>query len=312
MLDPAELYRFESPDDGASPVMVEPPLVVALSGFVDAGSGVRLAVDHLLQHFPHEVLARFDVDQLHDYRARRPTMTFATDHWSAYDAPELALRRLHDASGGSFLLLSGPEPDVQWERFNAAFWQLADQVGAALVVVLTAAPTSVPHTRPTGVTGSASRPELLEGVRTWAVEAQVPGHATGLLQFRGAEGGRDVLSLVAHVPHYLAAGEYPDAAAALLTSLGGRAGLDLPVDELLSAAAATRVEVDAQVEASAEVGAVVRALEQDYDAQAADLAGGLVAEGQPIPTADELGAEFERFLADAVDDPKDDGGQGGT
>ncbi|GAA4973129.1 PAC2 family protein [Kineococcus glutinatus] len=298
MQDPADLYRIEATATGPEAVpLVEPPLVVALSGFVDAGAGTRLAVEHLLAELPTELLATFDVDQLHDYRARRPPMTFATDRWTSYDAPSLVLQRVSDAQGSSFLLLTGPEPDVQWERFTAACWQLADRFGVERTLVLTAAPTAVPHTRPTGVTASASRPELLAGLRTWAVEAQVPGHATALLHLRGAEAGRAVVSLVAHVPHYLAGSEYPDAAAALLRTLGGAAGLDLPVDGLLVAAASTRVEVDAQVAGSPEAAAVVRALEEDHDARAADVDGPLVAGGGPLPTAEELGAEFERFLA---------------
>ena len=313
MQDPADLYRLEHPFDEVPhglPGAVEPPLLVALSGFVDAGAGVRLAVADLLERLPHEVVARFDVDQLHDYRARRPPMTFATDRWTAYEAPELVLRRVTDAAGSSFLLLSGPEPDVQWERFTAAFWQLADRLGAELVLVLTAAPTAVPHTRPTGVTASASRPELLSGLRTWAVEAQVPGHASALLHFRGAEAGRAVVSLVAHVPHYLAASEYPDAAAALLTTAGTTAGLELPVEALRTAAATTRVEVDAQVADNPEAAAVVRALEQDHDAEAADPDGPLVAGGGSLPTAEELGAEFERFLARTEEEGEDP--RGGT
>ena len=69
---------------------------------------------------PHRVLARFDHDQLFDYRARRPVMVFAKDHWESYDAPVLALHLLNDLDGQHFLLLAGPEPDVQWERFAAA------------------------------------------------------------------------------------------------------------------------------------------------------------------------------------------------
>ncbi|WP_369052999.1 proteasome assembly chaperone family protein [Kineococcus terrestris] len=292
MLDPAALYRLE-PD---VPRLVEPPLVVALSGFVDAGAAVRQAVDHLLATRRHELVATFDVDQLHDYRARRPPMTFTGTTWSSYEPPQLRLLRVLDEDGSSFLLLTGPEPDVQWERFSAAVWQLADRLGAGLTVVLNAAPTAVPHTRPSGVTASASRPELLEGYRTWEVEAQVPGHVTALLHLRGAETGRDVLSVLAHVPHYLAGNDYPDAAAVLLRTISGATGVDLPVGDLLEQAAATRVEVDKQVADSPEAQAVVTALEEQYDASG-DAGRGTSAGSAYLPTADELGAEFERFLA---------------
>lgn len=303
MLDPASLYSFE----GDLPTLVEPPLVIALSGFVDAGSAVRLTTEHLLGTGEHEVVAVFDVDQLHDYRARRPTMTFAGDRWESIDVPRLELHRVHDEEGSSLLLLTGPEPDVQWERFSAAVWQVADALGVGLTIVLAAAPTAVPHTRPAGVTASASRTELLDGYRTWDVQAQVPGHAAALLHLRGAQEGRDVLSVLAHVPHYLAGNDYPDAAAVLVRTLSGATGVELPVASLLEAASATRVEVDAQVAESAEAAAVVRALEEQYDAFG-DEGRGTSAASAFLPTADELGEEFERFLAHRDEEQ----GEGGT
>lgn len=307
MLDPASLYSFE----GDLPALVEPPLVVALSGFVDAGSAVRLTVEHLLATREHELVATFDVDQLHDYRARRPTMTFAGDRWESIDPPQLLLHRVHDEEGSSLLLLTGPEPDVQWERFSAAVWQVADALGVGLTIVLAAAPTAVPHTRPAGVTASASRTELLDGYRTWPVQAQVPGHAAALLHLRGAQEGRDVLSVLAHVPHYLAGNDYPDAAAVLVRTLSGATGVDLPVASLLEAASVTRVEVDAQVAESAEAAAVVRALEEQYDAFG-DEGRGTSAASAFLPTADELGEEFERFLAHRDEEQGGSGDPSGT
>ena len=59
-----------------------------------------------------------------------------------------------------------------------------------------------------------------------------------------------------------------------------------------------KTEVERQVRDSEEVAAVVRALEEQYDAFARSVGRtSLLAESAPIPTADELGAEFERFLA---------------
>jgi len=61
------------------------------------------------------------------------------------------------------------------------------------------------------------------------------------------------------------------------------------------------------VEESAEVAELVRALEQQYDTatenQLTDggAAAGLLADGEAMPTADELAAQFERFLAENQD-----------
>ncbi len=80
-------------------------------------------------------------------------------------------------------------------------------------------------------------------------------------------------------------------------------GLDLATGGLAAAAADTTLEVEKQVGESSEVAAVVKALEEQYDAFTKSVGRpSLLAEQAPIPTADELGAEFERFLAQQGDD----------
>ena len=118
--DPRELYVLD-PD---RPELGTPVLIQALDGFVDAGAAKRLAREHLLATHESKVIATFDVDTLLDYRARRPMMTFDIDHWSDYADPQLALHLLHDSDGTPFLLLAGPEPDVQWEAFTEAVRRL--------------------------------------------------------------------------------------------------------------------------------------------------------------------------------------------
>lgn len=296
MLDPRDLY--ETTDLAAEPLS-EPVLVVALSGFVDAGNAARQVREHLLETAHPELVARFDVDQLHDYRARRPTMLFVEDHWESYDAPSLEVHRLTDAVGHHLLLLHGSEPDVQWERFAGAVQSLADDLGVRLTIGLNAIPMAVPHTRPTGVTVHASRPELLEGYEPWLQSVQVPGSAAHLLEFRLAQAGRASMGLAVHVPHYLAQTDYPSAAELLLTSVAKTAGLVLSTEGLHAAAERIRDEIDAQIGSVGEVADVVHALEAQYDAYVRGREGtNLIAGNGPLPTADELAAELERFLAD--------------
>ena len=159
--DPSELYDLV-PD---LPELGEVVLVQALDGFVDAGGAKRLAREHLLATHGARVLATFDVDRLLDYRARRPVMTFAEDHWADYDDPSLAVHLAHDADGTPFLVLAGPEPDVHWELFIAAVASLVDRLGVHLTVGLNSIPMAVPHTRPLGIIAHATRPELVAGLR---------------------------------------------------------------------------------------------------------------------------------------------------
>ena len=301
MLDPRDLYETTDPVQDSSG-SGEPVLVVALTGFVDAGNAARLAREHLLETCRPELVATFDVDQLHDYRARRPTMIFNEDHWESYDAPSLELHRLTDTVGHQFLLLHGSEPDVQWERFVSAVDALAGDVGVRLSIGLNSIPMAVPHTRPTGVTVHASRAELLEGYEPWLQSVQVPGSAAHLLEFRLAQSGKASMGFATHVPHYLAQTDYPSAAELLLTSVAGAGGLVLNTESLHSAAERIRDEVDQQIGAEGEVADVVHALEAQYDAYVRGRQGtNLIAGNGPLPSADELAAELERFLADHTD-----------
>jgi predicted ATP-grasp superfamily ATP-dependent carboligase len=309
MLDPRDLYTLHEtgstvpPDasDGEAPR--GPVLLHTLTGFVDAGQAGRLAAEHLLESFEHRLVATLDIDTLLDYRSRRPPMVFESDHWVSYDEPSLLLHEVVDGAGTPFLLLAGAEPDVQWERFIAAVQDLVGQLGVRLTVGVHGIPMGVPHTRPTNVTGHATKPELVAGREPWIGTVQVPGSVINLLEYRLGQAGQDAMGFAVHVPHYLAQAEYPAAAAALLDNVAAVTELALPTTALHTAAEATRTELDEQVAASPEVAGVVTALEQQYDAFLATRSesgsgGDLLAGRGGFPTADELGAELERFLAD--------------
>jgi hypothetical protein len=218
---------------------------------------------------------------------------------------------LKDTGDTDYLLLSGPEPDVQWERFCIAVEQIVRRFGVRLVINLTAIPMAVPHTRPIGVTVHGTRPELTEGHEAWFATAQVPGSAVGLMEFRLGEAGLDAMGFAVHVPHYLARAEYPQAARVLLDHVGIAAGLYLPTEGLSKAAELAEAEIAEQVAGSDEVRQVVQALERQYDMVATGRGdrSSLGLSGE-LPSADELAAEVERFLADH--DDKDSGtGDGG-
>jgi hypothetical protein len=290
VLEPAELYEVTEADGPAT----GPVLIVALDGFVDAGNAARLAVEAMRGGRDVRTLARFDIDQLIDYRSRRPPLRFDTDHWASYSSPDLDVVALNDSADTEFLLLSGPEPDTQWERFSAAVGQLVERFGVRLVINLTAIPMAVPHTRPIGVTVHGTRRELTEGHEAWFTAADVPGSAVGLMELRLGEAGHDTMGFAVHVPHYLARAEYPQAARVLVDHIGIAAGLYLSTETLSSAAERAEKEIGEQVSASDEVRQVVEALERQYDAVTAGRASGLSDE---LPSADELAAEVEKFLA---------------
>jgi predicted ATP-grasp superfamily ATP-dependent carboligase len=292
--DPTDLYTLD-PD---APELDDVVLLYYFDGFIDAGAAGRLLAGHLLDTLEHREIARFDVDSLIDYRSRRPAMIFAKDHWEHYEAPALSISLLHDTQGTPFLLLSGPEPDHQWDAFTTAVRSVSAALGVRLAVSFHGIPMGIPHTRPPGVTAHATTPELVEGYPPFVDRLQVPGSVAALLELRLGEEGRTAIGFAVHVPHYLAQAAYPAAAVTLLESVQQATGLDLPSDALREAARRTDLEISRQVEGSEEVSEVVKALEQQYDTFADSQANSLGGQPDEMPTAEELGAQFERFLAE--------------
>ncbi|OBH20682.1 proteasome assembly chaperone family protein [Mycobacterium sp. E3247] len=307
----AGMYELELPapqlstSDGRGPVLVH-----ALEGFSDAGHAIRLASSHLKAALDPELVASFAIDELLDYRSRRPLMTFKTDHFTSYEEPELSLYALRDTIGTPFLLLAGMEPDLKWERFITAVRLLAERLGVRQTIGLGTVPMAVPHTRPITMTAHSNNPELIAEFTPWISEIQVPASASNLLEYRMAQHGHEVIGYTVHVPHYLTQTDYPAAAEALLAQVARIASLELPLTALTEAAAVIRAKIDEQVEASAEVAQVVTALERQYDAFIdAQENRSLLTRDEDLPSGDELGAEFERFLAQQAEKKRDDDDQ---
>lgn len=286
----------------APPVPAGLPMVIVLTGFTDAGGAVSRMTDLFRDDLDPAPIVVFSADVLLDYRARRPSITFDSDHLLDYRPPRLELSLAHDALGQPFVLLSGYEPDFAWDAFSETVVGLAEGLQVSTITWVHAIPMPVPHTRPIGTTVSGTRSELTQAHSVWKPHTQVPATMGHLLELRLAEAGREVAGFVLLVPHYLADTEYPAAALAGLDSVSVATGLVFDADEIRDENKEYLAKVDDQVEGNAELTAMLHTLEERYDSY---MAGSTLA--QPIihtgdlPSADELAAELERFLADPRD-----------
>ena len=111
--------------------------------------------------------------------------------------------------------------------------------------------------------------------------------------------GSATVEFVLLVPHYLADTELPAAVIKGLEVISAATGLLFPTDPLRERSRDFFARVDEQVGGNDELGQLVRALEERHDSY---MAGNPVrspltdGEGE-VPTADELAAELEKFLA---------------
>lgn len=296
MRNPEELYELSTDVVGIPEGL---HLVAGLTGFADAGGAVSQLSQYLIDTLDHDVLAAFDADELLDYRARRPIIQFDQDHVSDYRPAKLNLYLMKDELQQPFLLLTGYEPDFQWERFTAAVLQLIDRYQVKSTTWVHAIPMPVPHTRPIGVTVSGNRSELIDTMSIWKPHTQAPATALHLIEYRLLQLGLPVSGFVLLIPHYLADTEYPLAAVSALESVSAATGLIFPTDRLREEGREFLAKIDSQLENNQELAKLVGTLEERHDSYMLDnpLRSPLTDIDGELPTADEIAAELQNFLA---------------
>lgn len=274
------------------------PLVILLTGFIDAGRAVASASRHVLDSTHHERVWTFDNDELLDYRARRPTFTFERTHLTEYRPPELLLRLVTDELGSQFLLLSGYEPDYRWEAAAEAVVGAIEQFDVSSTSWVHSIPMPVPHTRPQAMTMSGNRDELIEAYSIWRPTTEVPGTFVHLVEYMLCQVGAPVAGAVLLVPHYLADAEYPVATVGVLDAITTMTGITFRSDALRESGREFLTEVGEQVSSNDELAELVSNLEARHDnymAENSPPSPFIDGEGK-VPSADTIGAELERFL----------------
>jgi hypothetical protein len=272
-----------------------PVLVHALTGFMDAGGSSRMAIEHILATVPHRRLVTFDIDEIYDYRARRPRTIFESDHYESITMPELAIDAATDEHGERFLVLHGVEPDFAWSRVSESLVEVIRALRVRLVVGMHAIPWPAPHTRAINTTVHANDASLAPGNQPWVGSIEVPGSLQALLELRLGIHGIPAMGFAAHIPHYLAQAEFPRGALTLLQAVANQTGLALPLGDLRTAAEESDADISLQIAANAENMEAVVALESQHDAIMA------ARERDPderAPSEDDIAAQIEAFLAD--------------
>lgn len=272
------LYRLDDPGPLRSP-----SLIVALDGWVDAGSAATTAA--ALVAAGSEVVATFDADRVYDYRARRPTLDIVDGRLTQLDWPEFRIR-LARVDGRDLLVLVAPEPDYRWPTLAAAVSEVARRLGVLEWISLGAIPAAVPHTRPVPILGTASREGLLKGdIRPGPSGVlRVPAALISVLEMQAANDGIDAVGYFAQVPHYVSGG-YPAAALALLRAIERHLGIELERGALVEEADQLRTRLDAATAVDDNTRAYVERLESMVDEER-------------LPAGDDLISEIEQFLRD--------------
>lgn len=298
MLNPEDLYLANTKilDD---PRMHGLTLVIALSSPQDAGSIAGQLGQVLLSELKNIEIVEFDSDQLHNYRARRPFVHYEKDHFEKPQYPQLKLYAVEDSLDQPFLLLTGAEPDLQWQRFQKALLGIVRRLQPSLIVLVSAYPMPVPHTRPFPVTAHGSRKDLIRGISPWKPTADLHATVTNLLEVLFTDDGFDTVGFGVNIPQYISEADLPQGTLTALEHVGMAAHLSLPTDDLREAARHVHGQINDQVKQNPEIGRMITTMEENYDEnyRTSDIAIPLSRrDANNIPSRDEIGALFERFL----------------
>jgi proteasome assembly chaperone (PAC2) family protein len=272
------------------PELTAPAVVVALDGWVDAGSAATNAAAILARG--GRVVATFDADAIFDYRARRPTLEIVHGRPRNLAWPELTIR-FSKVGERDILVLTGAEPDYRWHELASDVVALAARFGVGQWISLGAIPAAVPHTRSVPILGTESRAGLLQGGVLPGPQGvlRVPAAAISVFDISVAKAGIPSVGYFAQIPHYVS-GDYPQASIELLRALGRHLDLELDVGHLPEEARLMRVRLDAAASREETTREYVERLET------------LVDEAR-LPSGDDLISEIERFL-------REGGQQGGS
>ena len=264
------------------PALRNPALILALSGWVDAGGSGTAAAEFLAAEGSE--LVRFSSDVLFDYRANRPTVRFRGGRMTAVEWPALTMyhRPLPERD---LLVLVGNEPDFRWRAFAESVVDLMERFGADLIVTIGAVPAAVPHTYPPPVMMTASSDELV-GSDDVALgdDLDVPGAAVNVVADAAVRRGMGTIGYWAQIPHYVNE-QYHAGALALVRRVALRLDIDLDLQTLVEQSDKQAVQINELIAARPENEAHVQKLE-------------LLAEEGRLASGDELAAEIERFLND--------------
>ena len=278
----------------SDPELDRPIMLLAMSGWVDAASVGTDAAERIADG--GDVVAAFEPDALFDYRSSRPTLHFSSGDLTDIVWPRLEI--IHRSIEGTDLLLAvGTEPDFRWQELVREFVGLAERYDVSKLVTLGAVPAPVPHTRPVRVVCTTSDVELLrDGDEVMPEELVVPGAAVSVLRQGVADAGLPAIGYWAQVPHYLQS-PFHSGVLALIERIGGQVGVRFPIGDLAVEASTQLEQIDKDLEERDDARQYVERLERVQDERPE-----LITPFQEVPSADEIGAEVEKYLRSTRDE----------
>ncbi len=261
-------------------------MIVAFTGWNDAGEAATGAVSHLLNTWVSTHIASCDPEDFYDFQVNRPQVSIDGSKIRQITWPNTDVYGVNVPSFPfDLVLVRGAEPSMRWKTFTAQILDLADDLEVSMIVTVGSLLADTPHTRPIGVTGSGSHPDLAKKLGVSISRYQGPTGILGILLDGAQKRSIDAVSLWASIPHYASAPPSPKATLALINSLEDILNVSIDLGDLPDHARAWEIAVDEMASEDSDVAEYIKSLEVAKDET--DL---------PEATGESIAREFERYL----------------
>lgn len=289
-MDVADVLEFEA---GDLEVLRSPVMLIGLTGLFDIGGAATTALDRFAPVEAAITVGEIDPDPFYDFTQERPQLELDEGEMRVIRWPENRFEVVQGAGHRDLVVLVGVEPHLAWRTYAGCVAHVAHELRCEAIVTVGSAAEAVPHTRTPMVTGSTTDVGLARSLGIGHPSYQGVTGVIGVMQAAFSDAGIPSVSLRAGIPHYLMNAEHPQAVAALQTHLAHVLGVPVPDDdgELAADIERWRSLHDEVVDNDPQLQMYVRMLESEYDRRAEAA----------IPSADDLGEQFERFLRDQRD-----------
>jgi proteasome assembly chaperone (PAC2) family protein len=275
------------------PLLREPVMIMAFSGWNDAAEAASGAVEHLLSGWRDknddalpELIANVESEDFYDFQVNRPVVSIDESEIRSITWPSTQVFGMVIPSmKRDLVIVTGVEPSMKWKSFSSDLLDLADDLEVSLIVSLGSLLADTPHTRPISVTGTGAHPSIANRLGVSVSKYEGPTGILGIIQDGCMRRGIDAISLWAAVPHYASNAPSPKATLALINTLEEFLDIKIPLSDLPEKADAWEREVNDLAAEDSEIAEYVKALEESKDA--AEL---------PDVSGDTIAREFERYL----------------
>jgi len=275
------------------PLLRNPVMIMAFSGWNDAAEGASGALEHLLSIWREkddeivpQLIADVEPEEFYDFQVNRPQVSIDDSSIRNITWPTTQIFGLEiPTMERDLVVVTGVEPSMRWKSFTTDLLDLADDLEVSLVITLGSLLADTPHTRPITVTGTGAHPNIAERLGVSVSKYEGPTGILGIIQDGCMRRGIDAISLWAAVPHYASASPSPKASLALINSIEDFLDISIPLGSLPEESDEWEKSVDELASEDTDVAEYVKALEESKDA--AEL---------PDVSGDSIAKEFERYL----------------